>query len=98
MEYVMSEVIRAIECYNTKDEIGCAIHLQNGGNIAKTMFVNYLKYKDFNYTRKSKKYRILKKNAKQKGFNYIKRMYLPTKVLILESTKDIKSQIDKMGE
>ena len=47
MEYIMSEVIRAIECYNTKDEIGCAIHLQNGGDIAKTMFVNYLKYKDF---------------------------------------------------
>ncbi len=54
--------------------------------------------KDFNYSNKSKKYRLLKKNAKKKGFNYIKRMYLPTKVLILESTKDIKSQIDKIGE
>lgn len=47
MEYVVSEVIRAIECYNSKDEIACAIHLQNGGSIAKTMFVTYLKYEDF---------------------------------------------------
>lgn len=53
---------------------------------------------DFNYTKKSKKYRALKKNAKRKGFKYIKRMYLPTKVLMLESTKDIKSQIDMIGE
>ena len=53
---------------------------------------------DFNYINKSKKYRLLKKYAKQKGFKYIKRMYLPTKVLILESTKDIKSQIDMIGE
>ena len=54
--------------------------------------------KDFNYTNKSKKYRLVKKYAKQKGFKYIKRMYLPTKVLMLESTKNIKSQIDIMGE
>ena len=53
---------------------------------------------DFNYMNKSKKYRLLKKYAKQKGFKYIKRMYLPTKVLMLESTKDIKSQIDMIGE
>ena len=54
--------------------------------------------KDFNYINKSKKYRLVKKYAKQKGFKYIKRMYLPTKVLMLESTKDIKSQIDMIGE
>ena len=54
--------------------------------------------KDFNYLNKSKKYRLLKKYAKQKGFKYIKRMYLPTKVLMFESTKDIKSQIDMIGE
>jgi hypothetical protein len=56
------------------------------------------KLKDFNYLNKSKKYRLLKKYAKQKGFKYIKRMYLPTKVLMFESTKDIKSQIDMIGE
>lgn len=54
--------------------------------------------KDFNYLNKSKKYRLLKKYAKQKGFKYIKRMYLPTKVLMFESTKDINSQIDMIGE
>ena len=54
--------------------------------------------KDFNYMNKSKKYRLVKKYAKRKGFKYIKRMYLPTKVLMLESTKDIKSQIDMIGE
>lgn len=54
--------------------------------------------KDFNYMNKSKKYRTVKKYAKQKGFKYIKRIYLPTKVLMLESTKDIKSQIDMIGE
>ena len=47
MKYIIGEVIRAIECYDIKDEIGCAIHLQNGGSIAKSMFINYLKYKDF---------------------------------------------------
>lgn len=47
MEGIINEVIQAIECYNLKDEIGCAIHLQNGGSLAKTMFMNYLKFKEF---------------------------------------------------
>lgn len=44
MEGVINEVIQAIECYDLKDAIGSAIHLQNGGSLAKTMFMNYLKF------------------------------------------------------
>ena len=44
MEGIIKEVIQAIECYNLKDEIGCAIHLQNGGYYATVMFLNFLKF------------------------------------------------------
>ena len=47
MNYIINQVIQAIKCYENKDEIGCAIHLQNGGSLATNLFLNYLKYKDF---------------------------------------------------
>lgn len=49
MECIINEIIQAIECYNFKDKIGCAIHLQNGGSLAKIMFMNYLKFEEFFY-------------------------------------------------
>lgn len=46
MEYIMNEVMKALECYNRNDKIGCAVHLQNGGYYATAMFLNCLKLEE----------------------------------------------------